>query len=525
MFLLELVMNNEIPKSYYALFLFMIVSSIFCQMNFYINWDNSWQLEAASRLLAGGSYSQHFIESNPPLSLYLYSLPVLLNSWIGSLSLSFFIFIYGLIILSLSLSYSLLKTLIPTPQRLMQFMLGLAFCELLLPSFEFGQREHLCFILIFPYLLVCALRCNQQKIMATPLYLSSLMAGIGFAIKPHFLIPLIFIVLWVAWKKGSIKSFFYRENIGLFLIMLLYLISVFIITPDYIYFILPLVYHFYLNYDKTAFSVLLVQIPVIISFISLILAGLQLRQKNGSYYSNLMQILIVANLGFLLIYLLQAQAWYYHLIPTLSLSFLLLLINSTLIFQRISTEKPYPIKLYINLALTIACLTQLISFIFGLSITHIDRKLSTESYINQIMNSVKKINQGPFMVLSTSMEPNASLLHYTKLHSSARMNCYWLLPGIIHLEKTADTKAIEQAKQGRLLLQNIIIEDIKRDPPHIILIDESKEKYYLGNSSFDYLIFLKQNPEFRELWKQYRFKTKVNDYAIYVHHPLSTPPA
>ncbi len=66
------------------LLLILLMASIFLfawklQSALFLNYDVSWLMHASERLLAGGTYSRDFFETNPPLILYLYLPPVIFS--------------------------------------------------------------------------------------------------------------------------------------------------------------------------------------------------------------------------------------------------------------------------------------------------------------------------------------------------------------------------------------------------------------------------------------------------------------
>ncbi len=59
------------------------------------------------------------------------------------------------------------------------------------PGRCFGQREHLLMVAAMPYLVLRALRVRAVQVPRWQTVLIALIAGLGFAIKPHFVLPLL----------------------------------------------------------------------------------------------------------------------------------------------------------------------------------------------------------------------------------------------------------------------------------------------------------------------------------------------
>ncbi len=489
-----------------------LVISLWMTTQTYINWDVSWLLEATRRLLSGGSYSQNFIETNPPLILFLYAIPVLLTSWMGNLVSNFLIFIYAISLLSLGLSYFLLKRIMTNDVSIrILFFWGLVFCELVLPSYEFGQREHLTFLLIMPYLLLI----SSINALHFPWYLrftAGLMAGIGFSIKPHFLIPLILILSWKLCKNRNLLSCLVIENGCLFGVMFCYLMACFIITPDYFSFILPLIFKFYLVYKESMFNMLTHQWSIVF-YIIMLLGIIQFNQKHFPY-RNLYQLLMLTSFGFFLVFIIGGHFFYYHFVIVASILILLLMFNIHFIAQR-SIKKAMISKIeYLNIFLVGFCLFFLLNVVIDCNLGIIKR--DAEGPTRRLIMALQNINRGPFVVFSNYVAPNSSLLTYSQLRSSTRLHQFWLLPGIAKLEQ--DGK-LSLAEEGKNLLRQIIIQDLLLDPPYIIVVDETDPPIIIDGEVLNYLHFLLKDSKFKKIWHNYCFSLRVSspfgNYAIY----------
>lgn len=498
--------------------LLILICSFFLAINLclttqtYICGDASWLMEASKRLLAGGSYSHSFIETNPPLILFIYAIPVLLTSWIGSLASNFLLFIYGIIALSLMVCYAMLKRLMPNDRvALILFFSGLAFSDLIVPVHEFGQREHLTLLLIMPYLLMSS-SLNTSAFPARLRYTVGLMAGIGFAIKPHFLVPLCLILSWQVFKKRGVLSCFNIENVSLFAIMFLSWLAALIITPDYFSFMLPLVFKFYLPF-KVPLSKLLTHQWTILFYFVIVLGAIQLQRKKISN-RNLYELLMLSNVGFFLVFILGGHFYYYHFLIVAALSVLLLMLNIKSLLEQIKTKSELSTLDYLNIAVTGFSLFFIIEGLYQLNVTKLKR--DSEGPIPQLIKTFETINRGPYVVLSNHMDPNASLMTYTKLRSSMRLPLFWILPSIGILQEQGD---LVLADEGKTLLRQILIEDLLTDRPYIIIVPKRDLPIIVDGQILNYLDFFLEDTRFKTLWKQYQLRktieSQMGDYAIY----------
>lgn len=299
------------------------VSAWFLQAQFFLNWDVSWLMLATRRLLEGGTYSGNFFETNPPLILFLYMPPVILGKVTGiSLALLLRAYIFFLASLSLGLCLWLIQRLFPRQDAGLAgyVLVTLAIIYLIVPMYEFGQRDHLLVILSLPYFLLVSLRLKNEAFNPCSAILIGVLAGIGFSIKPHFFMAPILVELYYLWNKKTWLAWVRIETLTIAAIVLVYLAAILRFFPDYVFFIVPFsmrLYYFVLGdpwtmlvrYPLACFCLL----PFLFYFI----------MDKGKPYKGLSIVLLLALSGFLFSYFSQRITLYYHLLPSFSLAILL----------------------------------------------------------------------------------------------------------------------------------------------------------------------------------------------------------
>jgi hypothetical protein len=67
---------------------------------------------------------------------------------------------------------------------------------------------------------------------------------------------------------------------------------------------------------------------------------------------------------------------------------------------------------------------------------------------------------------------------------------------------------------------NAVVEDLTRDPPTVVVVDERPDPRFAG-TDFEYLSFFEHDPRFARLWSRYVKLARVEDdglgpYDIYV---------
>jgi len=159
------------------------------------SWDVSWLAEASRRLMLGGNYTNDFFENNPPLILYLYMLPASISYWFDINIIEVMrCYIFTIATASIGLCYYFSHKIFSKEPAFIQYITILLACIfLILPFYEFGQREHLFLMLTMPYLFMMAAQLNNGIVNRNSAIMTGFMAGLGFSIKPVFFFMLILI--------------------------------------------------------------------------------------------------------------------------------------------------------------------------------------------------------------------------------------------------------------------------------------------------------------------------------------------
>jgi hypothetical protein len=200
----------------------------------------------------------------------------------------------------------------------------MAYLFLILPYFDFGERDHILSIMTMPYILLTAYRLQHHSNKPlSDLFTGciGIFAGIAIAMKPQFLMLPISLEIYFSVKKGSWRFWIKPETLAICIALAIYLIVVLLTRPDYVYVMLPFLKQ---NYYKAPMSVWLdlAYDPRAAYFYPAIVAAMFLNKMNT--YKNLANVLLVALFAFIFCYFSQLNAYYYHLLPAYGLTILLL---------------------------------------------------------------------------------------------------------------------------------------------------------------------------------------------------------
>ena len=155
-------------------------STLFIQSWRIIAPDVSFLAWTARQVMGPAVFGVDIYEVNPPLAFMLYTPAAVLSSLLGY-DLAIKLWVTALGCLSVAMFWQTCDAALRLP---LTITLAL-FVALVLPE-EFAQREQIAFMLTAPYV---AGPCRHRA----GAILIGVMAGVGFAIKPYFLVPLVLV--------------------------------------------------------------------------------------------------------------------------------------------------------------------------------------------------------------------------------------------------------------------------------------------------------------------------------------------
>lgn len=470
------------------------------------SWDTIWLMEAAKRMLHGGTYTHDFFETNPPLIFFLYLPPIFISSLLHlDIMTSFRGYIFFLSAASLLLCYPWAKRIFSkqNPWMLPLILMALSICYLILPLYELGQRDHLLVILTMPYLFITAYRLENGSVNPLAALMLGLLAGIGFSLKPHFLITPLLIELYCMLKQKNIFYWWRPEVLALGCFMGCYLMAVVIFFPDYFSFIIPFsLRHYYAVIGSSLSSLLLPPLALFcwLPFILFFLTRPQLKT-----YKYLSVIFLLALTGFLFSYISQRNTFYYHFIPPLSLAILLF----TLLFT------PFLLQHRNNkIAFIFILLTAISFFILPILQWHqiYQRWAGHKARVKNLIHFLQtEAPHQPVYFLTTTMVYSFPSMYYAKAKHSSRFPFLWMVASLANQENKNSALFLKD----KMLLIHMICEDFQKNKPALVFIDESQHKPYFSKSHFDFLNYFSQDPAFKTEWKNYQYLTTIKQYGVY----------
>lgn len=281
------------------------------------NSDILWLCEALQRVLDGHKLSEAAYETNPPLSLLVYLLPVLAKSFLHiPLHYAVFFQTVALTALSALASYKIMRAwTFLSVQDVNILTAGYVFGATIASSIYIGERDHFIILGLMPFVLAqLTLTFHWPKVKGwiKPAFIAG---AVFILLKPHHgLLPTILLAhRMITQKRLTVILDF--DFLSLAIATLTYIGLIFIVFPDYVSVILPDVLHLYLSMADWN-SVNKATLTIILFAEALLAVAFVIKMPAKKIL--LTAFLLFSALVSLIPYVVQGMGFYYHLIPALS---------------------------------------------------------------------------------------------------------------------------------------------------------------------------------------------------------------
>lgn len=474
-----------------------------------LNHDVAAVLNFAERMLAGERLYADLIDVNPPL-IFLLNLPAAaLGAWTPLDAVQgLLVCLLGLCALSAWLALRLAR---PAAAPVETACLGVALPLLTLAAgYDFGQREHLMAVAALPYLCLTA-----RRIEAVPTGLgltlgATLLAALGFALKPHFLAFPGLVEALVLLQRGPGRAL--RDPVPWTLagVWLAYLTSLPLLFPDYLGQVMPLVWDYYLDLGGFAWwQVILTERLGTALMLLVPLACVAVWPGWGA----LPKVIAVAALGATVSAVVQHKGWSYHALPVRLLAGLLAVVLAARWLDR---ALPAPRAIRSAPALAVAAAWGL--GIHGFAGAEAPWREITWSWSRggEVSALLKREAYGErLLVLSPDIFPVFPALNYARAQSTLRTMNLWLLQGV-YQDCPADGARYRESwamSRTEFFVYRTVAEDFSRAPPAAILVSTRPGMPACGQP-FDLLDYFARHPLFAETLRRYRPAAEIEGYRL-----------
>jgi hypothetical protein len=339
--------------------------------------------------------------------------------------------------------------------------------------------------------------------------LIGLAAGLGIALKPHF------VLFWLA-----VECYLRRvrpESVAVVLVGLAYLAAVPLIAPEYFEVVRGMggPYYDYLSNSLLVTALLGDGAPI-----PLVACLAYVAMRHTSRHPRLWTLLLVATVALYLSAVLQHKGWRYHYYPSMATG--LLLLGCILADARRPLQAPLE-RVYAAVAASVtgglavwtvlACLLQ--------AADPLNPRYDADPDIGRLLPLVREQSAGgKVMVLSWSMASSFPLLTDAGVEPASRFNAIWMLaaeyrerlrsPEPLRYRSRAEMSSLER------YMNDAVIEDFRRHRPTLVLgLRPAPDLPEWGLRRLDHVGYFTRDSSFARLFADYAFMGEVGQYVVY----------
>jgi hypothetical protein len=454
----------------------VIFAGLAMQGSALLNHDVAWFAWGAREWLRGAVIGRDIVDPNFPLAFLIY-LPAAVFA--GPLGLGLAVKAWLLLVVAAIMVLAWQD--VASTRRTAVFGTLAVFVIAALPR-EFAQRDQFAMLLVFPYV-VPAVRHGWRAIVI------GILAGIGFAIKPHFLI------VWLLLEFN--RRLFRAEQMALVCTGAIYALSLATIFPEFTFGLLPSTLEFYGAFnraDSAAHVLLYAVLPIVFGSLTLWLA---VRERD-----DLAKSLALAALGFAIAGALQMKFYAYHLLPAWGFA---AVAAAALVSSRDKSIHMFAIVLLVCTAVLQA--RPALAWWSDVEQREVMQPQLSAALLGARTFTVIAVHPYPAFPTAVSVEEESGIRYI------GSANSHWFLPAAA----TGDARAIQLARHHAM-------QDIMKHPD-IVLVDTRWTRHTNLPSTFDGLAFLLRDVPFARQWSAYRETGVVGRFLVFRRYRQVSEPS
>lgn len=482
-----------------------------------INHDVGAILDVSGRWIAGQKLYVDVIDENLPFVFVLHALPVLCAKYLpGDVPSWFIAWVVSGIIVSFFACRRLIHLVPSADHALTEALLPpvLLFVFAVLPNEHFGQREHILFVMAAPYLVVSMGRAEGTAPTLRAGIAVGLVAGIGFAMKPHFLAIPLAVELFLMLRRGVRVTFADPIPWAIGLVAVAHLVLMYTVFWEFGVKVMPLAVESYTPIGDQSWKEVLFSNVLGPTLIALIIFGAFATLLTRTPAA---RALVAFGFGAALSAILQAKGWPYHVLPALSATVLLAALT---VSQTVDRYLPISKSAH-RLPVVVISATFLVLLYFqaALYTPPFYKQRQYEGSIPGILRHIVEQNapNRTIMILSPAIWPLWPMINYVPARLTMRYLTMWVLQGVYATcdDFPALYNAPEVMSDTEKNFFDAISEDFARGKPDLLIADQIPGMPRCQGKVFDYVEYFQQNPTFAETFKDYEHLMDYDRYKIY----------
>ena len=461
--------------------------------------DIAWLVYVTQEFLQGKTLYLDLIEINPPLIILLLAVPTGIAMAIGWPSVAAVMIACAAVLLACIWSTAgLLQRYSPIFSNRLGTTAAITAIFILVPGPEFGQREHIATALVLPFLALLALRLQGDRIGPIGAAAIGIAAGVGFAIKPHYLAVFGLLELF-AFARGPRR--FRPETMVVLLVVLGYGIVILAFFPAYIGDTLPLILQYYGASDASPVQMVAEARYLILGgavAMPLVAAGIGRQSREPLFL-----VLLLFALGGALVYLVQYKGWFYHRLPcTMALTLALLYWAA----EALSRQNAAGRSTRLALAAVACAVGALGAVAVKRSSDSIEAALHPErTDAHRLVALIRNDGIASLFALSDTLSPAFPAVNDTGIEWTSRFGTMWPLRGEVWRGRGGGIDAPPRR------IRQLVIDNFVATRPAAVLVDD--------RAQVDYLRELAASPVFAEAWTDYKFRAVAGRFRLFEREP------
>ncbi len=519
-------LKRPIPASvvWWLVIVLLVLVGQWMQSRVHLNHDVSYFVHFAGWLLQGRALGSDLFDGNLPMAWALFMPAATLVHWgmvdeataVQAVFWCYFLLSTALLVRVLSRPGALHR---PAAAGWIAAFVAMA---TLTPGFSFGQREHACVLFAMPYLAAAASRLQRGpgpgKVLAVGI---GLMAGVAFALKPHFLaVPAVIELLLLArlgWRAlpGRI------ESLVLGLTVLAYGLAAALLLRNYLEFTIDLTLSTYWAYDTVNFPVVIERYlraaqPVLYG------SAIAVATRTWSAHHTVM---LMAGLGFAASYFVQSKGFVYHAYPVLvvAMTFLGICVGHGLagaVARWREAQSPLRLSVVVLAAvLALPSLKQAHDGVVRWYFTY-NKAWGTTGRFRQavidVVNRLAPTDGEYFFAFTTHPFPGFPTASYTLAEWSGRSIVQSLIPAYARIDEVADPAIRAGVLRAADYQRKMVVEDFLRRPPVVVFAERNRMRLGMNGRPFDDIAFYSEDPRFRQIWKRYEEYPPLGSLRVFI---------
>jgi hypothetical protein len=482
-----------------------------------INHDVAVLLDVSGRWVAGEKLYVDVIDENLPLTFILHAIPVLtakvlpgdvpfwFTAWVVAGIAGSFIACRRLVRHIPSADHALTEGLLPPV---------LLFLFTVLPNEHFGQREHLMFVACAPYLLASMARAEGVQLKFGSAIAIGLVAGVGLALKPHFLaIPAAVELYLLIHRRWRITL---RDPIPwcILAVAAAHLVLMFTVFSTFGRFVMPLAVESYEPIGDAGWRQVLVSNVMAPTLIALLIFGAFAVFLTRTLAA---RALLAFGIGAAISAIAQAKGWPYHVLPALSV---VILLAAFTLSQTVDRYLPISRSAHrLPVVVISATLMVLLYFQAALYTPPFYKQRQYQDSIGGVLLHIVEQNapHRTIMTLSPGIYPFWPMLNYLHGQMTMRFLSMWVIQGVYATceDFPALYNAPDTMSDTEKFVFDAVSDDFAKGKPDLLIVDQIPGMPRCQGKIFDYLEYFQQNKVFADAFEGYDHLMDFDRYRIF----------